>query len=416
MSKEEKHFYSAKEIQLYHEGKMTSGQRHAIEKAALEDPFLADAIEGFTYTTTPEADIIELEKRLERKQGKTKVISIYSLNAKWLRIAAFFLLLAGCGWLIYETALNNNNADIAMTQMSDTSKNISLQTTPNLRTGNTQAKGDTSTTSTSAEITQKTTKGNEIINDKNTSSPVQPQPQNRNSIAVKHEAGSITSKPATDSNNTVASAESASDMAALVSAPGLKKVIQGRVVNGAGNPLPFATITYQNNMIATTTDVNGKFSLPVTDTIVNATIAAIGYQQGRMNLNAESNTEQKIVMKESNESLQEVVVTALAQRQNKKAKLNLPVLEESRLKPGVGWVNFNQYVAKNMKRPKEENNVISKGVVSLVFSIDKKGKPINIQIEKTFSPAYDKEAIRLLQEGPVWKGSLNEIGKVEIKF
>jgi hypothetical protein len=39
--------YGVEEIRRYAEGKMSPEEMHAIEKAALDDPFLADAIDGF---------------------------------------------------------------------------------------------------------------------------------------------------------------------------------------------------------------------------------------------------------------------------------------------------------------------------------------------------------------------------------
>lgn len=212
------------------------------------------------------------------------------------------------------------------------------------------------------------------------------------------------------------SAESAMDIADIVSAHEAKKVIRGQVINTKGAPLPFAIITDQNNRIATTTDVNGKFTIPVTDTIINATIAAIGYQKGLLNLNADNRNEQKIVLTEADASLQEVVVTGMAANKRRKAVVPSPVLEKSGLNPVKGWEHFNEYVAKNLKRPEEENNLKVTGEVWLVFSIDKNGKPINIQLEKSLCVACDREAIRLLEEGPVWKGQRGKSGKVRIIF
>ena len=39
--------YSAADIERYHKGQLTPEEMHAMEKAALDDPFLADAIEGY---------------------------------------------------------------------------------------------------------------------------------------------------------------------------------------------------------------------------------------------------------------------------------------------------------------------------------------------------------------------------------
>ena len=39
--------YSAADIERYYNGLMSASERHALEKAALEDPFLSDAFEGY---------------------------------------------------------------------------------------------------------------------------------------------------------------------------------------------------------------------------------------------------------------------------------------------------------------------------------------------------------------------------------
>ena len=39
--------YSAADIQRYVQGKLSAAEMHAMEKAALDDPFLADAMEGY---------------------------------------------------------------------------------------------------------------------------------------------------------------------------------------------------------------------------------------------------------------------------------------------------------------------------------------------------------------------------------
>jgi hypothetical protein len=42
--------FTASDIERYYSGKMSPQERHALEKAALDDPFLADALEGYTFT------------------------------------------------------------------------------------------------------------------------------------------------------------------------------------------------------------------------------------------------------------------------------------------------------------------------------------------------------------------------------
>ena len=58
--------YSADDIARYWEGKMSPQEMHALEAAAMEDPFLADALDGYASikSTTAAAHIDELRERL----------------------------------------------------------------------------------------------------------------------------------------------------------------------------------------------------------------------------------------------------------------------------------------------------------------------------------------------------------------
>ncbi|HYK56385.1 MAG TPA: hypothetical protein VEV15_07875, partial [Flavisolibacter sp.] len=100
------HSFTVADIERYHNGAMPAAERHALEKAALDDPFLADALEGYALTSTPVGDIDAIKKRLEEKH-KRKPIPLFSKNYKWLQIAALFLLLAGSGWFLYKADFFN---------------------------------------------------------------------------------------------------------------------------------------------------------------------------------------------------------------------------------------------------------------------------------------------------------------------
>ena len=47
--------YTFEDIQRYLQGKMSAAEMHDIEKSALQDPFLADAIEGYKEVDENEA-------------------------------------------------------------------------------------------------------------------------------------------------------------------------------------------------------------------------------------------------------------------------------------------------------------------------------------------------------------------------
>ena len=96
-------YYGAANFERYHSGKMTELEMHALEKAALEDPFLSDALDGYKYTPTALQDVEELKERLGQKEKKKKasVITLKSINPL-LRIAAVLILVAGIAWAIIK--------------------------------------------------------------------------------------------------------------------------------------------------------------------------------------------------------------------------------------------------------------------------------------------------------------------------
>ena len=66
--KEKNKIYTADDFARYHAGTMPAGEMHALEKAALEDPFLADALEGYIHAPAFEKDIAKLKDRLNEKR------------------------------------------------------------------------------------------------------------------------------------------------------------------------------------------------------------------------------------------------------------------------------------------------------------------------------------------------------------
>ena len=107
--------FTAADIERYHSGQMSEQERHALEKAALDDPFLADALEGYAYTTTAAEDLRKIQERLqEKKKEQPKVIPLFSRRTQWMRIAAAVVVIAGAGWLAV-TMLNPDNQQLAKT-------------------------------------------------------------------------------------------------------------------------------------------------------------------------------------------------------------------------------------------------------------------------------------------------------------
>src|SRR4051812_43173053 len=91
--------YSAEDIERYLKGTMSPKEMYDLEKAALQDPFLADAIEGFSNTSFEESSkhLNEVTAALQAGREETKVVPLPSKSFYWWRVAAMIIFIAGIG-------------------------------------------------------------------------------------------------------------------------------------------------------------------------------------------------------------------------------------------------------------------------------------------------------------------------------
>ncbi|MCE2734363.1 MAG: energy transducer TonB [Cyclobacteriaceae bacterium] len=70
--------------------------------------------------------------------------------------------------------------------------------------------------------------------------------------------------------------------------------------------------------------------------------------------------------------------------------------------PVSGYAHLYSYFATELRYPKESIKDSIQGIVTVSFTIDKKGKPISIKIENSLGTSFDKEVIRLIENMPPW--------------
>lgn len=128
--------YSAADIQRYLDGNMLPAEMHALEQAALDDPFLADAIEGMQETLVHhDANVIEgqlsdIHQKIEdrvRKQssGKTRVIAF-----RWWQVAAAAVIVVTGSLWGYNYFQQKNLAAVPQDQLAIATQEKYRKTAP----------------------------------------------------------------------------------------------------------------------------------------------------------------------------------------------------------------------------------------------------------------------------------------------
>lgn len=78
-------------------------------------------------------------------------------------------------------------------------------------------------------------------------------------------------------------------------------------------------------------------------------------------------------------------------------------LPPNAVQPVAGWDLYRQYLKLNMRRPADQP--VLNGTVLLTLDVAPDGKIAAVKVIKGLTDFYNLEAIRLVKEGPEWRGS-----------
>ncbi len=101
--------YSITDIEQYLQGRMSAKEMHALEKAALQDPFLADALEGYRIANSVQSKqhLNEITAAVQAEKQTAKIKSFSQGKRGWMRIAAIVMVIIGAG-IIGKVLWNKN--------------------------------------------------------------------------------------------------------------------------------------------------------------------------------------------------------------------------------------------------------------------------------------------------------------------
>ena len=423
--------YTAADIEKYWKGKLNPAEMHAMEKAAMDDPFLADALEG--YKNTSLADLDSLKERLDKRVGA--VVPILNLKRKrftWIRAAAAIIIIIGIGLLVQQLVFNDKNKNaMAILEKDDKrpesvtnndritpdSINKDASTEPGSVVKKQEQKASATPKAEShvysnPDTISKTSERDVVLKKSENESAPAGNAQVIANAEIKDESVKVRS----EEKNVNDTSKSLNNKLLRLPVPmektkasrayyendklneaALNNKYNYRVVDAQNNPVPFANVMNTRDNVGTYTDIRGNFNLVSSDSILHVQIRSLGYDAANYKLVPSNTQPGDLVLKEDERKE--------TNAQNRKVVSSLSRKDSAEIEePEVGWGNYNTYIANNIQIPEKVRPKNTRSDVELSFDIDKTGQPINIKVTKSSQcKECDEEAIRVLKEGPKWK-------------
>jgi len=462
--------YTAQDIEHYLSGKLTPLQMHMMEKAALDDPFLAEAMEGYAGMNEKQwkNQLIDLKNKFENKEG-AKVIPLGKRKNNWWKVAAAVILIGGISTIAYFLVNKKEPVQIAGTvpaakeqPRADSNTAIATQpgsaetatVTPQVKSGTTEKNNTTLSAGENTVATKETKVSDSLFvytpgrqkaktEAKQNAESVRADGDELEKLASNDIKPATATAPAVSYNNTNLERKAEENKALLnnsyngvISQPqydklkaipdkagysALKKEVQlnrnfiAQVVGPDNSPLPFANISIKSENFGTYADAKGNFRLVSSDSVITVEVKAAGYQPKFYTLQSYAQ-QNKIMLAQDDEAFKYKAISGNGSVVKNRASRRATLVKDSlvNVEPADGWDNYNTYVDNNLDIPEDILNKNIHGRVELSFDVRSNGTITNIKVDKSLCDNCDEVAKRLIEQGPQWKVKKGKKGKGKV--
>ncbi len=423
------------DIIRYKRGELSPKEMHSLEKKALSDPFLAEALEGLE-NISPENCLSDVEE-LNRKILKEKKAFLFTP----LRIAAAVILVSATIFLFYQ--LMPKHESLALKTEKQNVQTPAPKTEPpkpeekkELKENDAPAKSAQGEGSkfkhhlAKAESPKIKHEQLDVKTDQVASESAKPKIETQPIIAEQKELAGPDDKvedakvevqnsapmaqvmqPAKElqqedlkaESSAIGRAKKAKYKSEALSGAGLPgkvsaapKSITGKVVSAEDKaPIPGVNIVIDGTTTGTVTDADGKYTLQTSGENQRLVFSFIGLQSQEVNIEGKNKVD--VELKNDATQLSEVVVTGMGIAKDEDAE---PVIHFA--DPVGGRKAFNKYLESKVRYPEEalKNNI--KGKVKVEFAVLVDGTLDQYKVVKSLGYGCDEEVIRLIKEGPKW--------------
>lgn len=414
------------DIEKYIRGELTPAQMHALERKALHDPFLAEALEGAAHSNPNDfsKDITELNEKIVRRKPATWT---------WpMRIAASVLLLAVSTFIVWIALKQDPELGSVANKPDSAPENLSAKAETEPAQPDSQPKESISTPriteskketpppaqrkqrskKSSPEQPIETRKTEQPLANENINTPLGSKPLEANQQITTIDPAKqneLQSPTATD----IKIAEGY--IAAIDARP---TIVAGYVLSAEdGTPLPDVSVALKGTSVVTKTDAFGRYSIIANSQQKTLIYSSQGLESTEVKIDGIDSTYLPVKIEMTDEALAEEAVETGGMRDY--GPTNVYTIPAH---PETGNRLFKQYLIKNHKYPKEAKETNIEGTVIIEFKVDATGALSEFKIVRSIGNGCDEEVIRLILQGAKWVPTtkdgtpVNDKARVKFKF
>ncbi|MBA4851657.1 energy transducer TonB [Emticicia sp. BO119] len=409
---------SAEDLKRYEAGEMTFQEMNRVERILLEQPFYADAVEGFSeikkdqISTNKNLTDLKAKLRNRTNQTFTKPAPIFTIAKIWkpVSIAATLLLIFTGTYYLMDNKQNKADKAILMKNeavednLSAPVANVPIAKEDNTATSNKGAnvayieekRKQALKNSTQAEAIVKESEELSVAKEAIASVIANPHEADKLATDTPSPTAGVASAPMAVEKKAVADRDEAIVQSRSIGGAGrlAGAAVSGTVVDEDNAPMKDVTVNIKGNANGIRTDEEGKFSLR--DARRGDIIVFNSKVMPQMEIPF-NNLPNKIVYSEHNINLP-------SKPKVPAGSINDSMFEKAATyaKPEFGWDAYEVYLNENTKRPPKALQMNIKGRVIVNFIINEKGELSDFTIIKSLGYGCDEEAIRLIKNGPKW--------------
>ena len=356
--------YSFADIERYLTGSMTAKEMHDMERAALQDPFLADAIEGYRNADMKLADrhLNEITAALQKEEPAKVILMPKKKRYGWL-IAASLLAVIGTGIFLFT-----GQHDSSMQLATNNIKKIKQKDSPVKNAKPSSPQTESQPAASAGNLAQT-------------------KPENKeadNSVAMLQKK-----KPLADKETGTKLQTESEEVSRMSMASPVAPAASVTDTNTDKKPLPQAS---QDS-------INSKMSL-------SEVVVTKAMKRQNQPVNTWTTDKGKPFL------LSDVEVINLNSKKRKRA-------DTSSIQPEGGWRSFQDYLFSRLSRRDSlllVNDDFATNNIELEFSVDKSGLPYDIKVFNTSDSTVSNRIVTAIQSGPKWKSTDSKEKRLHIRY